>query len=148
VAPPPPAAAADPSPASAVAAAGTGTGTGGGNGTGTGTGTGSGQGPGTGSGKGGGEGGGIGGFPPVNKQMIIPPPDVPKDLRGKVFEVTFFVTAAGRVSNVTVVPTITNRAFAQKFDEILRGYVWTPARDAAGNKVSGVVTMQITFGSQ
>jgi outer membrane biosynthesis protein TonB len=147
--PPPAAVQAPAAAASSVAAAGTGTGTGGGSGTGTGTGTGSGQGPGTGSGTGGGTGGGNGGFPPVNKQMIVPPIEgVPKELRGKTVEVTFYVTAAGLVSEIKVVPAIANKGFSQKFDEIMRGYVFTPGRDAAGNKVPGVVTFQITFGSK
>ena len=146
---PPAAVVADPSPASPGAAAGAGTGSGGGTGSGQGPGRGSGQGPGSGSGSGGGNGGGRGGFPPVNKQMIIPPTDgVPKELRGKEIEVTFYVTAAGRVSDVKVKPPIANRSFAQKFDEIMRGYTFTPGRDAAGNKVPGVVAIVITFGGK
>jgi TonB family protein len=145
VTPPPPAATADPSPASTAAAAGTGTGTGGGNGTGTGTGTGSGQGPGTGSGKGGGEGGGNGGFPPEPKQMIVPGLDGPKRLHGKSVEVTFHVAADGHVTDVSVAPPIDDRAYAKKFDEVMRDYRFKPARDPSGKAVPGVTTVTVTF---
>ena len=146
---PPPAASPSPSAASSVAGAGTGTGTGGGNGSGTGTGTGSGQGPGEGSGKGGGTGGGNGGFPPETKGLILPPVEgVPKELRGKPIDVTFWVNAAGIVTDVKVSPPIANKTFAKKFDEIMRGYTFKPGRDAAGNKVAGVTTQSVTFGNQ
>jgi outer membrane biosynthesis protein TonB len=146
---PPPAVSPAPSSASTVAAAGTGTGTGGGNGSGTGTGTGSGEGPGSGSGKGGGNGGGLGGFPPESKQMVLPPLEgVPKELRNRSVEVTFFITAAGIVSDLKVVPAITNKDFAKKFDAIMRGYTFKPARDAAGNKIASVYPMTITFGNK
>ena len=58
------------------------------------------------------------------------------------------VSAAGLVADVKVSPPITNRGFAKKFDEIMRGYTFIPARDAVGNKVPGVVTFRITIGSQ
>lgn len=143
---PPPAAASAPPAANTAATAGTGTGTGGGNGSGTGTGTGSGEGPGSGSGKGGGTGGGMGGFPPENKQLSIPSfENVPKELRAKAVEVTFFVTAAGIVSDVTVSPAISNKGFAKKFDEVIRGFTFKPARDSLGNKVAGVAHITVTF---
>ena len=149
VAEPQPAAATAPVAASTVAAAGTGTGTGGGSGSGTGTGTGSGEGPGTGSGKGGGNGGGNGGFPPDPKQLILPPIEgIPKELRGKEIGVTFYVTVTGVVSDIKVVPAIANKSFAKKFDEIMRGYTFKPAKDAAGNKVPGTFFYAITLGGK
>ncbi len=88
----------------------------------------------------------MGGFPPENKQLIIPPIEgVPKDLRSKSVEVTFFVTAAGIVTDVHVVPTIANKDYARKFDEIMRGYTFKPARDSVGNKVAGVAHVTVTF---
>lgn len=144
--PAPPPASADPNPpASTVAAAGTGTGTGGGNGSGSGTGTGSGQGPGSGSGSGGGNGGGRGGFPPENKQLVIPNLDAPKKLRGKSVEVTFMVSAEGRVTSFTVAPPIEDRNYAKKFDEIIRDFQFKPARDPSGKAVAGTMTMVFTF---
>ena len=145
--PPPAAATAAPSPASSATTAGTGAGTGGGNGTGNGPGSGSGQGPGSGSGSGGGNG--AGGVPPISKQMILPPTDgVPKELRGKTIQVTFYVTALGLVSDVKIEPPIENRAFARKIDEITRRYTFTPARDAAGNKIASVYPILFTFGGK
>lgn len=145
--PPPAAAASEPAAASPAPTAGTGTGTGGGNGTGEGPGTGSGKGPGSGSGSGGGNG--TGGSPPISKQMILPPTDgVPKELHGKTIEVTFYVTALGLVSDVKIEPPIENRAFARKIDEIMRRYTFTPARDAAGNKIASIYPIQFTFGGK
>lgn len=128
-------------------AAGSGTGTGGGSGAGAGTGKGSGQGPGSGSGTGGGDG--TGGFPPVNKQMILPPTEgVPKELRGREIQVTFSVAPDGRVTSFVVAPPIENRAFAKKFDEIMRGYSFTPARDAHGKNIADTVGFTIVLGSK
>lgn len=145
----PPPATADPNSASTVAAAGTGTGTGGGNGSGSGAGNGSGEGPGSGSGKGGGTGLGNGGVLAESKGLILPPLDgVPKELRGKPVDVTFYVAATGTVTDLSVAPPITNRDFAKKFDAIMRGYTFRPARDAAGNKIASVLLMTVTFGTK
>ena len=149
VVPPPAPVAAPPPAAASPATAGTGGGTGGGTGTGEGPGSGSGRGPGSGGGSGGGNGGGNAGSPPESKQMIIPPVDgVPKELRGKTVEVTFFVTAAGLVSDVKVAPPIANNGYARKFDEVMRGYTFKPARDPAGNRIAGTTTVQVSFGGK
>ena len=108
---------------------------------------GSGKGPGSGSGSGGGNGAGA--APPSSKQMIVPPLEgIPKELRGKTIEVTFYVTALGIVSDLKIDPPIENRTFARKIDEIMRHYTFTPARDAAGNKIASVYPIQITFGER
>ena len=131
---------------SPLAAAGSGGGSGGGVGTGTGPGTGSGVGPGSGGGTGGGAGaGGRGGTRPVSRQMIIPPLDPPKSLRGKSIEVTFDVDADGRVSDVRVEPPITDRGFAKKFDEIMRNYRFFPARDSLGKAVAQPYVVTFTY---
>jgi outer membrane biosynthesis protein TonB len=81
--------------------------------------------------------------------MILPPTDgVPKELHGKTIAVIFSVTAVGRVSDLRIEPAIENRAFARKIDEIMRGYTFKPARDAAGNKIASVDTIQVTFGGK
>lgn len=145
-----PAAAPDvPAAASSVPAAGTGTGTGGGNGSGTGTGNGSGQGPGSGSGTGGGNGGGNGGFPPIAKQLILPPIDgTPKELRNKPIEVTYTISATGAIVDIKYSPEIANRKFAKKLDEVMRGYTFSPARDSTGKKVAGIYVYTVTLGGQ
>jgi hypothetical protein len=147
VAEPPPAASTAPPSATTAAGAGTGTGTGGGNGSGTGTGTGSGEGPGSGSGKGGGEGGGLGGFRAESKMLVVPQIDgVPKELRGKSAEATFWVSATGVVTDVKIAPPILNKDYAKKMDLAMRAYTFTPARDAKGNKIADVVTITFSFG--
>ncbi|MEZ4378826.1 MAG: hypothetical protein AB7N73_04400 [Gemmatimonadales bacterium] len=126
---------------------GTGGGSGGGEGTGTGPGTGSGVGPGSGGGSGGGTGGGgQRGSPPQARQLILPPLDgVPKSLRGKSVLVTFRIDVEGRVSDIDVVPPISDRGFARKFDETMRGYRFRPARDANGVAVPGILPLTVTW---
>lgn len=126
--------------------AGSGGGSGGGQGTGQGPGTGSGVGPGSGGGSGGGVGGGgRRGSPPVTKFMMVPPLDgVPKSLRGKTIELTFEIDATGRVTSLDY-PPLPDRGYARKFDEVMRSYTFTPARDADGRAVAGVLTVTVTF---
>lgn len=127
--------------------AGSGTGTGGGSGSGTGTGTGSGVGPGSGGGSGGGVGTGRAGIAPEPRSMMLPPIDSPKSVRGKEVDVTFTVSAEGRVLDILVDPPITDRNFAKKFDEVMRAYGFRPARDADGKAVQGVFKITFTFSS-
>ncbi len=126
--------------------AGSGGGSGGGQGTGTGTGRGSGLGPGSGSGTGGGDGGGRGGFPPIPKTLIVPNTDhAPKKLRGTSVEITFFVAADGHVTDLQVHPAIQDRDYAKGFEEWMRAYRFTPAKDETGKAVAGTTVVTITF---
>jgi len=134
----------EPAPAAPGATGGTGSGTGGGNGSGTGIGAGSGQGPGSGGGSGGGNGNGLGSKPDP-RQLIIPPLDSPKQLRGKTVEVTFTVGPDGRVIDIAVDPPISNRGYAKRFDDAMRDYEFRPARDAGGKAIQGVVMIAVTF---
>jgi outer membrane biosynthesis protein TonB len=118
--------------------AGLGPGTGGGVGGGTGTGRGAGAGPG-----GTGEGGRS--RPPEPRQLVIPPGDFPKELRGQHLEVTFFVAADGRVEHVEVVPPIAHGGFARKFEETMRNYRFRPARSPAGTPIAGSTTITVSF---
>lgn len=115
---------------------GAGPGTGGGAGGGIGQGTGAGAGPGHGEGR---------GQPPEPRQLVIPPSDFPKELRGRRIEVTFFVASDGRVEDVRVVPPITNGGFARKFDETMRNYRFRPARSPAGAPIAGSTTITVSF---
>lgn len=126
---------------------GTGGGTGGGQGTGTGTGEGSGVGPGSGGGTGGGTGGGgRRGRPPEPRTLIIPPIDnIPRALRGKSVEVTFYIDVTGKVTDISVSPPIADRGFARKFDEAMRSYRFRPARDSEDRIVAGVFPVTLTF---
>jgi outer membrane biosynthesis protein TonB len=123
-----------------------GTGTGGGKGTGTGTGTGAGTGPGSGSGSGPGTGGAGGrGYPPEPRQVILPPLDYPKSLRGKTIAVTFWVGTDGRVERVATAPEIGDGGFAKKFDDVMKNYRFRPARSPEGTIIAGTTTVSITF---
>jgi hypothetical protein len=80
--------------------------------------------------------------------MILPPTEgVPKELRGLEIEVIFYVTATGTVSDVKVKPEIKNKDFAKKFDTVMRGYTFTPARNPAGEKVAGIFVYNIILGN-
>ncbi|MES2306210.1 MAG: hypothetical protein V4558_11915 [Gemmatimonadota bacterium] len=136
----------DTTPASSSqVAGGTGGGSGGGNGTGVGPGSGSGTGPGSGSGSGGGNGNGRGGTEPVSKQMIIPTLNSPKSLRGVTVDVMFSVDAQGKVLDIKVTPPIADKGYAKKFDEAMRNYGFTPARDSLGKAVAASVVVTVTF---
>jgi len=149
--PPPPAEVAPPTPAPTDTATSPspgqgGTGTGGGKGTGTGTGTGSGAGPGTGPGSGPGSGGEGGrGFPPEPRQVILPPLDYPRSLRGATVAVTFWVRVDGRVERVEMQPEIEDRGFAKKFAEVMRSYRFRPARSPEGQVIAGTTTVRVSF---
>ncbi len=144
----PPVAIPTPAASGAAGSAGSGGGSGGGQGTGQGPGAGAGAGPGSGGGAGGGAGGGgREGAPPTSRTFIVPPIDAPRSLRGRTVDVTFHVDVSGRVSDVDVVPPISDRGYARKFDEAMRGFRFRPARDGDGNPVAGVVTMSVTIGA-
>ena len=136
--PPAPAAEAEGASAGTGAAGGNGPGAGGGEGGGTGGGIGAGTGPAA-----GGEGGE--GTAPEPRQLVLPPADYPKDLRGRRVEVTFFVTADGRVERIAVAPEIRDGGFARKFDEAMRNYRFRPARSPEGTPVPGTTTVTVFF---
>ncbi|HEX9165548.1 MAG TPA: energy transducer TonB [Gemmatimonadales bacterium] len=123
-----------------------GTGSGGGAGSGTGTGQGSGTGPGSGSGSGGGVGTGSGrAVPPEPRQLILPPLDYPKAMRGRTVAVTFWVNVEGRVERVVLDQPLDDRGFQKKFVETMRNYRFRPARGPDGQAVPGTTTVTVTF---
>jgi len=123
-----------------------GPGTGGGKGTGTGTGQGSGTGPGSGSGSGPGTGGAGGnGRPPEPRQVILPPMDYPRSLRGHTVAVTFWVGTDGRVERVALEPEIDDKGFSKKFSEVMKSYRFRPARSPEGTIIAGTTTVTVTF---
>jgi periplasmic protein TonB len=141
VLPPPPADTTRPTTADeggAGAGAGSGGGTGGGRGTGTGTGTGPGSGPGS-----GGEGGRA--LPPEPRQLILPPLDYPRQMRGRTIAVTFWVNTSGRVERVVLEPEIEDRGFARRFEDVMRNYRFRPARSGEGAAIPGTTTVTVTF---
>ena len=118
--------------------AGAGPGAGGGEGGGTGGGVGVGKGPGA-------DGGGSGETAPEPRQLVLPPADYPKEMRGRRVEVTFYVAADGRVERISVAPEIRDGGFARKFEEAMRNYRFRPARSPEGTPVPGITTVTVFF---
>lgn len=113
-------------------------------GTGAGPGSGSGTGPGRGVGPGtGGTGGDI--FPPQARYSILPPLPKPATVRGKSFQVRFWVNAAGRVTRVQVSPEIPDGAYRKKFLALMYEYTFEPARKLDGTPVGGETIITVTL---
>jgi hypothetical protein len=122
-------------------------GSGGGSGGGAGPGTGPGSGPGTaGTGGRGGADSTIGvGRDPEPRQLILPPFDYPKTMRGLTIAVTFFVLADGRVDHVAFAPEISDHGYAKKLEDVMRAYRFRPARSPAGLPIPGRTTVSVSF---
>jgi hypothetical protein len=115
-------------------------------GAGTGVGRGTGDGPGVGTGAGAGRGGEGGTLRPPEPRVISPPFDPPpKELRGVLLKVTFWVRADGQVERYQVEPQIKDRKYAQKFDEVMRAFRFTPARAPNGSRVAGTTRISFTL---
>lgn len=129
------------------AAVGTGEGTTGGPGEGPGTGGGVGAGTGTGVGvdSGPGSGGGARDIMPSPKWAIVPPRGAPGESRGRVYEVSFWVTADGHVTRVEVSPPIKDAGYRHEFMQAMMGYQFNPARTRDGQRVNGVAIVKMKF---
>ncbi len=123
--------------------AGAGPGTGGGTGGREGEGIGPGRGDGAGPGPGGGGAGAV--RPPELRDLAFPFDTPPKDLRGASLDVTFWVRVDGRVERYQVQPEIVDRDYAQKFDEVIRAFRFSPARAPDGSRVAGTTTVTFTL---
>jgi TonB family protein len=66
-------------------------------------------------------------------------------MRGRQVEVTFYVTADGRVDRIDVAPEIRDGGFARRFAEAMRNYRFRPARSAGGAPVPGTTTVTVFF---
>ena len=73
------------------------------------------------------------------------PWNTPKQLKGKSVAVLFSVAQDGTVTDVVVTPPIANQSWAKKFDEIIRAFRFTPAKDAAGKPHADTLTVTFTF---
>lgn len=113
-------------------------------GPGAGGGTGGGIGPGAGPGVG---AGGVGarGQVPEARQIILPPEDRPKALRGQSVRVTFLVGVDGKVLRVDIDPEIQDRGYAKKFIEVMQKYQFRPARAPDGTAITGTTTITVTL---
>lgn len=125
------------------------TGTGGGTGGNSGTGSGPGSGPGTGPGSGGGtappDSARTAARDPEPRQLILIPFDYPPSMRGLTIQVTFFVSADGRVDRVLFSEDIPDRGYAKRLEVVMRAYRFRPARSAEGQAVPGHTTVSVTF---
>jgi hypothetical protein len=128
--------------ASADTGPGDGPGTGGGTGGGEGTGTGTGTGPGNGPGAGGGNGTIV---PPQIRVFSLPLDKPPKELRGSTIEVTWWVTADGRVDRVATRPEIRDEDYRRKFLEIQYATRFRPARSPSGGPVPATLSATYTL---
>jgi protein TonB len=136
-------------PADSAGTTGTGGGSQGGAGTGKGPGSGAGTGPGSGPGRGGGTGGGTGtgslARGPEPRQLILPPFEFPKSMRGMTIQVTFVVESDGRVSDVVFVPEVPDRGYGKQLEKTMKSYLFRPARSDEGLPVKGATVVHITF---
>jgi hypothetical protein len=130
--------------ATEAAAADSGAGAGGARGAGGGLGPGQGGEGGGGTGAGpGGEGGKV--RPPEPRDMAFPFDTPPKELRGVSLNVTFWVRVDGKVERYTVEPEIKDRDYAKKFDEVMRAFLFSPARAPDGTSVPGTTRISFTL---
>lgn len=130
-------------PGDSVAGMGPGQGGGTGGGTGGGIGPGTGAGVGPGAGTGGGEGGR--GKAPEPRQLILPPTDPPKELRGVTMTLTFWVDATGKVDRVDVQPEIRDRKFAAKVRDAMRNYRFHPGLGPDGAPIAAIYTHTLAY---
>ena len=78
--------------------------------------------------------------------MVLPPTDVPKDLRGQDFAVTFWVDTAGKVLKVEIEPEIRDKDFAKRFLERMQQYHFRPARAPDGSVIPAKATLTVRVG--
>lgn len=130
-----------PGPASPGAQSGTGGGTGPGTGPGEGPGTGPGSGGGTGGGTGGGIGsgtgpgtGGGGSIRPPSHDMLLIPPDKPRDVPAQEITIRLTVDVRGRVRDARLAQSTGNRGFDERLRRWAMGIVFRPAVDLATNR--------------
>lgn len=99
-----------------------------------------------GSGLGGQEGGGNGGLSsPRPSYTVLPPLDRPASVRGKSFQVRFWVDQEGRVTRVEVSPQIPDAEYRRKFLASMYEYRFEPARRPDGTPVAAQAVVTITL---
>lgn len=103
-------------------------------------------GSGGGSGLGEGDAGGNGGVSgPRPQYTVLPPLDRPAAVRGKSFQVSFWVDREGRVTRVEVVPDIPDGEYRRKFLASMYEYRFEPARRPDGTPVAAQAVVTITL---
>lgn len=117
---------------------GAGPGSGGGIGSGQGTGIGTGVGPGTGGGE-----GEI--YLPHPRMFGLPPEPRPSSVKGKEYEVHFWVSATGDVLRVAIRPDIRDAAYRSRLVDYLHDWRFNPGVRRDGTPVPAEVTVLLTL---
>jgi hypothetical protein len=93
------------------------------------------------------EGGGGYIFVASPRTAILPPlARVPGSVAGRTYRVTFWVSAAGRVTRVVVDPPIADAEYGREFQQRMMAYQFYPARTRDGRTVASVVTVPLRIG--
>jgi hypothetical protein len=99
-----------------------------------------------GSGVGPGTGGDSSSVTPPMLRYFVPPTDkAPKELRGQVLDVTFWVKADGSVERFETDPAIDDQKYREKFADMAMKTRFRPARNGAGTAIPYVFTVQFTL---
>ena len=88
------------------------------------------MGPGT-----GGEGGAV--FAPEPRAIIYPFEEPPASVRGRQFQIRFWVDLRGKVTKVEITPEIEDKRFRAALLERVSSWTFYPARTAEGRPVNG-----------
>lgn len=82
------------------------------------------------------------------RTAILPPlARVPGSVAGRTYRVTFWVSAAGRVTRVVVDPPIADAEYSREFQQRMMAYQFYPARTRDGRNVASVVTVPLRIGN-
>ncbi len=82
---------------------------------------------------------------PRPRYTVLPPLDRPASVRGKSFEVRFWVDEFGRVTRVKVSPEIPDAEYRKRFLALMYEYSFEPARRPDGTPVAAQAILAITL---
>lgn len=82
---------------------------------------------------------------PRPRYTVLPPLDRPASVRGKSFQVRFWVDPLGKVTRVEVSPEIPDAEYRKKFLALMYEYTFEPARRPDGTPVAGTAVLTITL---
>ena len=74
---------------------------------------------------------------------VFPPPGAPREVRGRKYEVKFWVSAEGRVTRVEVSPPIKDEGYRREFTERMMGVLFNPATTRDGRPVDYIATVTL-----
>jgi len=82
-------------------------------------------------------------LPASPRWIVFMPPGAPREVRGKRYEVRFWVAADGHVTRVEVTPEIEDERYRRKFIERMMGYLFNPATTRDGTHVDFVASLTV-----